>query len=229
MKVYKSAHYIRYHNLYKKLFGVIKKLYGNNIYNQIIISLTDYNIKLYSSLIQFKFMKKTQVLTSLALVFCLLLSITSWAQNDNDKSKRPSPPATVSGKVGDATVSVNYSSPSIKGRKVWGELVPYGQVWRAGANEATTIEFSNDVMVEGKPLKAGKYSLYTLPGEDEWTVIFNKVPDQWGTVYDEKQDALRVNVQPVKSAAMNEQLAYAVNDDGIVLRWENLEVPVTIK
>ena len=229
MKVYKSAHYIRYHNLYKKLFGVIKKLYGNNIYNQIIISLTDYNIKLYSSLIQFKFMKKTHVLTSLALVFCLLLSITSWAQNDNDKSKRPSPPATVSGKVGDATVSVNYSSPSIKGRKVWGELVPYGQVWRAGANEATTIEFSNDVMVEGKPLKAGKYSLYTLPGEDEWTVIFNKVPDQWGTVYDEKQDALRVNVQPVKSAAMNEQLAYAVNDDGIVLRWENLEVPVTIK
>lgn len=175
-------------------------------------------------------MKRPHVLTSLALVFCLLLSITSWAQNDkDDKSKRPSPPATATGEIGDATVTINYGSPSIKGRKVWGELVPYGEVWRAGANEATTVEFSNDVMVEGKPLKAGKYSFYTLPGEDEWTVIFNKVPDQWGTVYDEKQDALRVNVKPVKSAAMNEQLAYAVNDNGIVLRWENLEVPVTIK
>ena len=172
-------------------------------------------------------MKRTHVLTSLTLVFCLLLSVTSWAQDD--KAKRPSPAATVSGKVGDGTVTVNYSSPSVKGRKVWGELVPYGQVWRAGANEATTVEFSNDVMVEGKPLKAGKYSFYTLPGEDEWTVIFNKVPDQWGTVYDEKQDALRVNVKPVKSAAMNEQLAYEVTDNGIVLRWENLEVPVTIK
>ncbi|MBF9254476.1 DUF2911 domain-containing protein [Pontibacter sp. 172403-2] len=173
-------------------------------------------------------MKRTHVLTSLALVFCLLLSVTSWAQ-EQDKSKRPSPPATVSGKVGDANVTINYSSPSVKGRTVWGELVPYGKVWRAGANEATTIEFSDDVTVEGKPLKAGKYSFYTLPGEDEWTVIFNKVPDQWGTVYDEKQDALRVKVKPVKSASMNERLKYDVTKDGILLSWENLEVPVTIK
>lgn len=172
-------------------------------------------------------MKRTHVFTSLALIVCLLLSVASWAQND--PSKRPSPAATVSGDIGGATVTINYSSPSVKDRNVWGELVPYGEVWRAGANEATIVEFSKDVTVEGQPLAAGKYSFYALPGEEEWTVIFNKATGQWGTEYDEKQDALRVKVTPVKSPAMNEHLAYKVTDNGLVLQWENLEVPVAIK
>ena len=172
-------------------------------------------------------MKHTRILNSLALLLvCLFVSTVSWAQNDN--ATKPSPPAEATGKIGDATVTVNYSSPAVKGREVWGGLVPYGKVWRAGANEATTITVDKDVMVEGKTLPAGTYSFYTIPGEDEWTVIFNKTAKQWGTQYDEKQDALRVMAKPQKSTGMNERLAYEVTDNGIVLRWENVELPVAM-
>ena len=172
-------------------------------------------------------MKHTRIFNSLALLLvCLLVSTVSWAQDD--PSKRPSPPAEATGKIGDATVTVNYSSPSVKGREVWGGLVPYGKVWRSGANEATTITVDKDVMVEGKALPAGTYSFYTIPNEDEWTVIFNKTAKQWGTVYDEKQDALRVTAKPQKASSMNERLAYDVTDNGLLLRWENVELPIAI-
>ena len=143
---------------------------------------------------------------------------------------KPSPAATATGKIGTTEVTVNYSSPAVKGRRIWGGLVPYGQVWRAGANEATTVAFSKAVMVEGKALPAGKYGFFVLPTEKQWTVIFNKVPNQWGAFeYDQKQDALRVMVTPRKAAAMAERLAYAVTPKGLVLRWEKLEVPIIIK
>ena len=173
-------------------------------------------------------MRKPVLLQSFFFTFvALLLSTFSWGQQ---AAAKPSPAATATGKIGDANITVAYSSPSVKGRKVWGELVPYGKVWRAGANEATTFETSRDVQVEGKTLPAGKYSLFTIPGENEWVVIFNKNPKQWGAYsYDEKQDALRVTVKPAKSATAHEQLAYALTDKGLVLRWENLEVPVSIK
>ena len=172
-------------------------------------------------------MKHTRIFNSLALLLvCLLVSTVSWAQNDN--AQKPSPPAEATGKIGDATVTVNYSSPAVKGREIWGGLVPYGKVWRAGANEATTLTVDKDVMVEGKALPAGTYSFYTIPGEDEWTVIFNKTAKQWGTVYDEKQDALRVTAKPQPISSMNERLGYEVVDDGIVLRWEKLELPIAI-
>lgn len=173
-------------------------------------------------------MKKSHLFTSFfALLLCLCISVSACAQDK--KENRPSPPASATGEIGPAIVTINYSSPGVKGRTIWGDLVPYGQVWRAGANEATTFEVDQDVMVEGQLLPAGKYSFYTIPGEEEWTVIFNKVADQWGTEYDEGQDALRVKVQPRKSATMNERLKYEVTDDGIVLMWENLEVPVSVK
>ncbi|WP_161889858.1 DUF2911 domain-containing protein [Pontibacter russatus] len=172
-------------------------------------------------------MKHTRIFNSLALLLvCLLVSTVSWAQNDN--AQKPSPPAEATGKIGDATVTVNYSSPAVKGREIWGGLVPYGKVWRAGANEATTFTVDKDVMVEGKALPAGTYSFYTIPGEDEWTVIFNKTAKQWGTQYDEKQDALRVTAKPTSSSSMNERLAYEVTDGGLVLRWEKLELPIAI-
>ena len=148
----------------------------------------------------------------------------------DNPANRPSPPATATGKVNGATVTINYGSPSVKGRKIWGELVPYEQVWRAGANEATTFETDKDLKVEGKALPAGKYGFFAIPGEKEWTIIFNKVPNQWGAFkYDAAQDALRVTVKPRKSDKMTERLVYEVNDKGLVLRWENLEVPVSIK
>ena len=158
-------------------------------------------------------------------VMCLLVTATAWAQEAKPKA---SPPATATGKIGDATIVVNYSSPGVKGRKIWGDLVPFDKVWRAGANEATTVTLDKDVMVEGKMLPAGTYSFYALPGADKWTVIFNKTAKQWGTQYDEKQDALRVVVVPKKSSEMNERLKYEVEDDGLVLLWENLEVPIAI-
>lgn len=169
------------------------------------------------------------MLTLAALMMTSLL----WAQGD--KASRPSPPATASGKVKDANITINYSSPAAKGRKVFGELVPYGQVWRAGANEATIFETDKDIKVEGKTLPAGKYSLYAIPGEKEWTIIFNKQTGQWGvkrggvTSRDEAQDALSVKVKPKKSSAMNERLAYEVTNNGFAIRWENTEVPVAIK
>jgi hypothetical protein len=174
-------------------------------------------------------MKKTQSFFRLTLLLVgILVSTYSWAQ---DAPAKPlSPPDSTSGKVGDATISVKYSSPSVKGRKVWGELVPYGKVWRAGANEATTFTTDKDIKVEGKALPAGTYSLFTIPMQDEWIIIFNKVPKQWGAFkYDEKQDALRVKVKPRKAPIMTERLVYDVTPQGLVLRWENLEVPVTIK
>ena len=157
-------------------------------------------------------------------VVLVLLSTTAFAQ-DEDKSKRPSPPAKATGKVGNTTITIDYSRPSVKGRNVWSELAPYGQVWRTGANEATTFEVNNDVMVEGKALPAGKYSLFTIPGENEWTVIFNKEPKQWGAYkYDETKDALRVTVKPKKAPKMTEQFTINVNKGTVAMLWENAQV-----
>jgi hypothetical protein len=171
---------------------------------------------------------------ALGLAAVLTTSI-AYAQTDMAKpaaakEAKPSPAATATGKIGGTDVTVNYSSPGVKGRKIFGGLEPYGKVWRAGANEATTVEFSKAVTVEGKPLPAGKYGFFVVPAEKQWTVIFNKVPNQWGAFkYDEKQDALRVNVTPRKTAALVERLAYEVTPTGLVLRWENVELPVAIK
>jgi hypothetical protein len=173
--------------------------------------------------------KNTKKTALLAIFFALsFLSFTTSAQDD--KAKRPSPPVTASGEINGKTVTVNYGQPSVKGREVWGKLVPYGEVWRAGANEATTIEFSKDVTIEGKTLPAGKYGFFTIPNTNEWTIIFNKVPNQWGAFkYDATQDALRVTVKPKKSKVFNEKLWYAVNKNSVSLAWENAEVAFAVK
>ena len=155
---------------------------------------------------------------------------TAFAQTETAKEAKPSPAATATGKIGAANVTVAYSSPAVKGRPIWGGLVPYGQVWRAGANEATTVEFSKSVTVEGKALAAGKYGFFVIPTGKQWTVIFNREPNQWGAYkYDQKQDALRVTVTPRKTAAPSERLVYEVTPKGLVLRWENLEAPIAVK
>jgi hypothetical protein len=160
----------------------------------------------------------------------ILLASTIWAQN-----LRPSPPATASGNVKGATITIDYSSPGVKGRKIWGDLVPYDKVWRAGANEATLIATDKDIQVEGKPLPAGKYSLYAIPGEKEWTIIINSATGQWGinhdgtTTEDPAKDVLRVTVKPVNCPEFNERLTYMVDANGFALFWENLKIPVSIK
>lgn len=141
--------------------------------------------------------------------------------------------AVVTQRVGVTDITITYHRPLAKGRKIFGTVVPYGQVWRAGANENTTIEFSDPVSIEGKPLEAGIYGLHMIPGEDHWTVIFSKVSTAWGSFsYDQKEDALRVDVKPRTSDEHN-ALTYefdSLQPDSTVatLRWEKVAVPFTI-
>jgi hypothetical protein len=171
-------------------------------------------------------MKKTFLLALSAI--CIATSVT--AQNPPK-----SPAATATGTINGANVTIRYSSPSVRGRQVWGSLVPYDKVWRAGANSATTIETDKDLKVEGKNLPAGKYSIYALPGEKEWEIIFNSATGQWGitrqgeTTRDPQKDVLVVKVKPKKSRSMQEELKYDITPKGFSLIWENLEVPVKIK
>ncbi|QIX59813.1 DUF2911 domain-containing protein [Hymenobacter sp. BT18] len=159
---------------------------------------------------------------------CLLLSFGSLAQEKmpEDKSKRPSPPATATAKTPAGTITIDYSRPSVKGRKVFDGLVPLGQVWRTGANEATTFTVDKNVLVEGKALPAGKYALFSIPGEQTWTLIFNKVANQWGAYeYKEEQDALRVQVPAKTAANATEQLTFQVDKSGkVTLQWEKAQV-----
>jgi hypothetical protein len=143
-----------------------------------------------------------------------------------DKSTRPSPPAEAHAVIGaDRQVDIYYSSPAVKGRTVWGSLVPYGKVWRTGANEATVFQTSSDLTIGGKVLPAGKYALFTIPGEKEWTIIFNSVWDQWGAYkYDSAKDVLRITARPEKSAAYNERMKFVIDDNVVAILWENMRV-----
>jgi hypothetical protein len=151
-------------------------------------------------------------------------------EEEEDKSKRPSPPKQASGTIGNATVTVDYGAPSVKGRDIFGGLIPWGKMWRTGANEATTVEVSEAVSVEGQTLPAGKYGLFTIPNEDKWTIVFNSVWDQWGAYeYDEGKDVLRVEVSPETLEENVEQMEIAVEDGKMVIRWAMTAVPVSLE
>jgi hypothetical protein len=178
-----------------------------------------------------------------AFLFSTLLSNTVWAQTKSEKSSmtaakkddRPSPPKIADATIGNLKVNVNYCSPGVKGRKVFGELVPFGKVWRTGANEATTIEVSRDCKMGGGMLRAGKYALFSIPGDTEWTIIVNSVSDQWGSYkYDESKDVLRFKVAPKKSAEFNERFKFEITSDEradgrMSIFWENTEVTWEIR
>lgn len=152
----------------------------------------------------------------LGLSAILLLSVV-FISNAQQKA---SPAKTAEGTINGAKITINYSSPSVKGRTIFGDLVPLGKVWRAGANEATIFETSKDIEVEGEKLEAGKYSFFIIPGESSSTFIFNKQTGQWGTKYDESQDALRVTVNSSQTSSLTESLTYTVMDDGLEVKWE---------
>ncbi|MCB0688170.1 MAG: DUF2911 domain-containing protein [Saprospiraceae bacterium] len=169
--------------------------------------------------------------------FSFLLALVAFfatsSQAQDDKSKRKSPPMETTGMVGDATVTINYSAPSVNGRKVFGDLVPYNKTWRSGANEATVFEVSKNVMVEGQELPAGKYGFFTIPGEDKWTIIFNSVWDQWGDYnYDKSKDVLRVEVMPKKLDEPVEQMKFAISEkDGkswVALKWADTKAAFSV-
>ena len=144
-----------------------------------------------------------------------------------------SPSASVKERVGVTAVSIDYSRPSARERKIFGGLVPYGAVWRTGANAATKITFSTDVKLGGAAVPAGSYALFTIPGEAEWTVILSKVVDgQWGSyAYDKKDDQARVTVKPVAMAEPMETMTISLQDmhagkANLVIAWEKTKVPV---
>lgn len=160
-------------------------------------------------------------------------SITFGSNQDRgNKEARPSPNAAVSQTIGTTQVMVTYGRPGVKGRTIFGDLEAYGEVWRTGANEATAVAFSNDVTVEGQELKAGTYSLYSIPDEDNWTIIFNS-KQSWGTEYDESQDVLRVQVQPEQGPMVESFMIYfenlGNNTADMVIHWSETKVPVTIE
>ena len=146
---------------------------------------------------------------------------------------RVSPHARVMQTVGLTDLAVDYHRPAVNGRTVWGDLVPYGEVWRAGANENTVFETSTAIEVEGQPLPAGRYGLHTIPTDGDWTVIFSTVAHAWGSYsYDPAEDALRVTVSP-RPGPMTERLAFRFDDPTdteatLVLSWDQLEIPVRL-
>lgn len=165
-------------------------------------------------------------------ILTILFTISALsAVAQEDKSQRPSPPAESSATVGSTQVTIDYSQPAVKGREIFGTLVPYDEVWRTGANEATTFEVDKDVLIEGQPLPAGKYALFTIPGEDEWAIIFNRTAEQWGAYeYDQEQDVLRVNVEPTKVPEEAELLSFDVDESGEVsLQWADTEVTFQVE
>lgn len=158
-------------------------------------------------------------------LFLVLSSTVTWAQ---------SPAATAKGTINGATITIDYSSPSVKGRKIFGGLVPYNEVWRAGANEATVFKTDKKITVGSTPLASGSYSIYVIPTEKTWTVIFNSETGQWGTgkggtTRVASKDVLRLVVKPAKTSSLEERLKYEVTPKGFVLAWENQSVLVPIK
>lgn len=151
-----------------------------------------------------------------------------------DKSQRPSPPAKAECKLaGGKTITVDYSSPRMKGRKIYGGLVPFGKVWRAGANEATTFVTTADVTVGGKAVPAGSYTIFTIPNQDKWTLIISKKTGEWGTDYaGEANDLARVDMKgsQLPSPAENFTIAFDQSGGGCALRmdWETTRASVEI-
>ncbi len=164
-------------------------------------------------------------------ILILLTAISGLTFSQNKENKvRLSPKAEIMQVVGFTEVRISYSRPAVKNREIWGKLVPYNAVWRAGANEATKFTFSSDIIIDGKLLKAGSYSFFAIPTKTEWTLIFNKIADQWGAFqYNEAEDALRIKVKPKKSNHFHEWLTYEITKTGdysatVSLTWEKLKI-----
>lgn len=179
-------------------------------------------------------MRTSNLVVSAVTAFVLSLYSANAGAQQGLKQPDPSPAASISQTVGITDIKVTYHRPAVNGRKVWGELVPYGEVWRAGANDNTTVTVSSPVKVGGKPLPAGTYGLHMIPTAKTWTVIFSHMAVAWGSYgYDPKEDALRVTVTPQPAEAPEERLSFSFdnpteNSVTLTLHWERLKVPVQL-
>jgi tetratricopeptide (TPR) repeat protein len=206
-------------------------------------------------------LKPISVLLSTVVVIAAATYVAAQQPPVQIKPIRPSQKASVMQTIGVTDITITYSRPAVKGRTIFADapasmaaraqgeatldnqnerkpgepIVPYNHVWRAGANEATLFQVTDDVLINGQPLKAGSYSLHTVPGKDEWTVIFNGDPGQWGSfTYDSKKDALRIKTKPQMVADNQEWLMYSFdpvtdNSAQVNIRWEKLKVPFTVE
>ena len=177
-------------------------------------------------------MRKPIIVIAALLATLAVAGIALRAQQD--KASRPSPPAKAECKIDGKTVTVDYSSPRAKGRKIFGSLVPYGQVWRAGANEATTLVTSGDINIGGKTVPAGKYSIFAIPAEDKWTLVISKKSGEWGTAYPgPDNDLARIDMKVSKTSAPVENFTIAFDQKGstctLRMEWENTTASVDIK
>ncbi len=162
-----------------------------------------------------------------ALVAALLCSQCT---DYKDKSKRPSPPVSDTSLVQTAQVIVDYSSPAVKKRKLLGGLIPYGKIWRTGANEATTFSTDKDLQVMGKSLPQGRYSYFTIASKDHWIIIFNKEWDQWGSYnYDQDQDAIRLEILPYRVDEFEERMRLYFEEEELVFHWGNLRYSLELQ
>ena len=178
-------------------------------------------------------MRKPIVIGSALIATLALAGVAMQAQQD--KASRPSPPAKAECKLsGGKSVVIDYSSPRAKGRKIMGGLVPYGQVWRAGANEATALTVSSDITVGGTAVPAGKYTLFTVPGEDKWSLVISKKTGEWGTAYPgPDNDLARIDMKVSKTSAPVENFTIAFDEKGggctLRMEWESTRASVDVK
>ena len=179
-------------------------------------------------------MQRKQLAVGVSLVMFFVAMAMAQQTTPEDKSKRPSPPATAEVTLKNKKISIDYSRPSLKGRKVGQELAPYGKVWRTGANEATALNTEIDLNIGGANVPAGKYTLFTLPSDGTWKLIINKQTGQWGTKYDESQDLARVDMKKTALPQSVEQFTISFdkkneNTADLNLDWENTRVSVEVK
>ncbi len=177
-------------------------------------------------------MRRTNLAVELTLMVLLVTALVA-AQSQEDKSKRPSPPGTAECAVKGKKVTISYSRPSLRGRKME-TLAPNGKVWRTGANEATTLTTETDLDIGGAKVPAGTYTLYTLPSADTWKLIINKQTGQWGTEYHQDQDLARVDMKKTDIVVPVEQFTIALDQDSnescdLELEWEHTRLTVIVK
>lgn len=155
-------------------------------------------------------------------------SVIKFAVSFEEKAKRQSPPAIAAGNIRGASIAVEYGQPVKNGREIFGKLIPYGELWRTGANEATEITVSKDMIVAGKLLKAGRYELFTIPTAEKWTIIFNSKLGQWGEFYyDTQSDVLRVEVPSGSNDTVLERLTLQIETsplEGLSIAWDKTRV-----
>jgi hypothetical protein len=176
--------------------------------------------------------KETVIMKKIAVAVLFVLALCLISSAQQDKSKRPSPPAQAQCKFSDGkTITVDYSSPRLKGRKVGGEVAPYGQIWRTGANEATTFVTTAEVSAQGKDIPAGSYTIFTLPEQNKWTLIINKHTGEWGIPYKyESEELARIPMSVSKTSAPVENFTISFDHTGgsctMHLSWENTQASV---